>query len=110
MQNSCIDWERGVLSAEEKELLDEMMGFKYFKATGDRLWYKGGSTAFVLTSAVFKSDKTESLSFSFFIEDMSRLDILWIKDLYKPFIKAFLEDEEFREKVVRTLERKGFVH
>jgi hypothetical protein len=33
-----------------------------------------------------------------------------IKDLYKPFIKSFLEDGKFREKVVRTLERKGFVH
>jgi D-alanyl-D-alanine carboxypeptidase len=99
--------ERRVLSAEEKELLDEIMGFTDFKATGERLWYKGGSTAFVLTSAVFKSDKTESVTFSFFIEDMSRLDILWIKDLYKPFIKAFLEDEEFREEVVLTLETKG---
>ncbi|MBY6276037.1 serine hydrolase [Symbiobacterium thermophilum] len=102
--------ESDVLSAEEKELLYEIMGWKDFKATGERLWYKGGSTAFVLTSALFKSDNTESLAFSFFIEDMSRLNILWIKDLYKPFIQAFLEDKKFRKKVVRTLERKGLVH
>ena len=91
------------LTTEDKQLLDDLMGFADYQKSGYRLWYKGGSTLFILTSAGFRSNDSENISFSFFIEDMSALETIWIEKKYNEFIKAFLDDYLFRTKVLSVL-------
>lgn len=92
------------LTTADKQLLDDLMGFADYEKSGKRLWYKGGSTLFVLTSAGFRSNDFEKISFSFFIEDMSALETIWIEKKYNEFIKAFLEDNLFRTKILNVID------
>ncbi|MFB7302534.1 serine hydrolase [Heyndrickxia sporothermodurans] len=89
------------LTREEKQLLDKIMGFS--KSNEERLWFKGGSTPFVLTSALYKNANAESFSLAVFIEDYSRLEILWIQKIFKKFLTALLEDPSFRKKAIEML-------
>lgn len=41
---------------------------------------------------------------SFFVEDFSRLEIIWLKNVYLEFLRSFLEDNPFREKVINELQ------
>ncbi|MFP9131256.1 hypothetical protein [Niallia sp. BSM11] len=59
---------------------------------------------FVLTSAIFKQGKKGVYAFPFFAEDFSRLDILWLKNVYLDFLRRFLEDSPFREKVINEFQ------
>lgn len=88
------------LTAADKQLLDDLMGFANYQKDGIRMWYKGGSTLFVSTSAVFRSNYSENISFAFFIEDMSGMENIWIGMKYNEFVKAFLDDQLFRTKVL----------
>ncbi|EON73620.1 serine hydrolase [Lysinibacillus sphaericus] len=92
------------LTTVDKQLLDDLMGFTDYEKSGKRLWYKGGATLFVLTSAGFRSNDSENISFSFFIEDMSALETIWIEKKYNEFIKAFLEDNLFRTKILNVID------
>lgn len=92
------------LTPQDKELLDELMGYSDYKKDGSRFWYKGGSTLFILTSAGYRSKDSENISFSFFIEDMSSIETIWMEKKYNEFIKAFLDDHLFRAKVLGALE------
>ncbi|WP_313890796.1 serine hydrolase [Psychrobacillus sp.] len=91
------------LDKEDKQLLDDLMGFSDYQISGERLWYKGGNTLFILTSAFYRSNDSEDISFSFFIEDMSALETIWIEKKFNEFIKAFLDDHLFRTKVLSVL-------
>ena len=91
-------------TAEDKQLMDDLIGFLDYQKSGSRLWYKGGSTLFIITSASYRSNGSEDISFAFFIEDMSALELIWMKEKYNEFIKAFLEDHLFRTKVLGVID------
>ena len=88
------------LTAEAKQLLDDLIGVDRYLKDGMRVWYKGGSTLFVSPSAVFKKDDAENMAFAFFVEDMVGVENIWIQKNYNEFIKAFLDNPLFRTKVL----------
>ncbi|GAE94344.1 hypothetical protein JCM21714_3492 [Gracilibacillus boraciitolerans JCM 21714] len=90
------------LSLEEKDLVDNILNS--FSATNKRQWYKGGSTAFVLTSAMYIQIEKETLALSVFIRDEKRLDLLWIERVIHDFLRSLIKDNAFREQVIQRLE------
>lgn len=96
--------EKEKLTIEDKQLLDDLMGFADYREDGIRKWYKGGSTLFISTSASYRRNDSENISFTFFIEDMSGMENIWIQRKYNEFIKAFLDDHLFRTKVLGVID------
>ncbi|MCY8106122.1 serine hydrolase [Bacillus mojavensis] len=94
-----------LLSEVEKGLLDEITGQPNPQAE-NRIWYKGGSTLFVMTSAIFKETASDSISLAFFIEDMNRLDMLWIDHVYQPFLQKITTEPLFRQQLIADLKDK----
>ncbi|MBY8911470.1 class A beta-lactamase-related serine hydrolase [Bacillus sp. YC2] len=93
-----------LLSESEKDILDEITG-PLNPQDKTRIWYKGGSTLFVMTSAVFKETDSDSLSLAFFIEDMTRLDMLWIDHVYQAFLQKLINDTSFRHQLIENLKK-----
>ena len=93
------------LTAEAKQLLDDLMGVNRYLKDGIRAWYKGGSTLFVSTSAVYKKDGAENMAFTFFIQDMIGVENFWIQKNYNEFIKAFLDNPLFRKEVLDAIDK-----
>ncbi|WP_166639201.1 serine hydrolase [Aureibacillus halotolerans] len=91
------------LSSKEKELLDDIMGTLESRHDSYRFWYKGGSTQFILTSTVYRQRSQKSVAFSFFIYDQEGLDILWLNRVYREFLTSFMEDETFRDQVIKEV-------
>lgn len=92
------------LTTEDKQLLDDLMGFADYQKDRIRMWYKGGSTLFISTSASYRSKESENISFTFFIEDMSGMENIWIQKNYNEFLKSFLDDHLFRTKVLGVID------
>lgn len=92
------------ITVEAKQLLDDLMGVERYLKDGIRVWYKGGSTLFVSTSAVYKKDDSENIAFAFFIEDMIGVENIWIQKNYNEFIKAFLDNHLFRTKALDAID------
>ena len=92
------------LTVEAKQLLDDLMGIERYLKDGIRVWYKGGATLFVSTSAVFKKVDSENISFTFFVEDMIGVENIWIQKNYNEFIKNFLDNHLFRTKVLDAID------
>lgn len=65
--------------------------------------FKGGSTAFTLTSAMYQRDGEDSVALSVFIQDEKRYELLWIRNVFHDFLKAMVEDLGFREKAIHKL-------
>lgn len=82
-----------------------MIGIERYLKDGIRVWYKGGSTLFVSTSAIFKKDTAENMAFAFFIEDMVGVENIWIQKNYNEFIKNFLDNPLFRTKVLDAVNK-----
>lgn len=89
-----------LLTDKEKELFNDIFIGEKFKNTGDDyLWYKGGSTMFVLTSALFKESKDSTISVSVFIKDDSGGELYWIRNIFNDFVISIAQDPEFRKKI-----------
>ncbi|SFM11010.1 D-alanyl-D-alanine carboxypeptidase [Salibacterium qingdaonense] len=89
------------LSDDDKELVDRILGRA--NESGKRRWFKGGSTAFTLTSAIYQTDGQESAALSVFVQDEKRYELLWIRKVFHDFLNAMVEDGEFREKAISKL-------
>ncbi|MEW9675227.1 serine hydrolase [Lentibacillus sp. L22] len=89
-----------LLTEEEKEIFSEILIGKSIKSNyDDYLWYKGGSTLFVLTSALYKESQNTTLSFSLFIKDDTGGELYWIRNIFNDFVISVATDAEFRKKV-----------
>ena len=89
-----------LLTQKEKELFSEILIGKNSKNDGDDyFWFKGGSTMFVLTSALYKESKNTTISVSLFIKDDTGGELYWIRNIFSDFVKSIATDLDFREKV-----------
>lgn len=93
------------LNVQEKELLDYLFMTEDARKSDIRYWFKGGSTAFLATCALWKETDKESISLSLFIEDYQRTGMRWIHQNFKGFLEAFLNEEEFRQEVVEYMKK-----
>lgn len=66
----------------------------------DYFWYKGGSTMFVLTSALYKESKESIISVSLFIKDDTGGDLYWISNIFNDFVNSIAIDLDFRKMVM----------
>ncbi|QHA91162.1 serine hydrolase [Bacillus sp. N1-1] len=89
------------LSDDDKDLMDRILGGA--SEIGKRRWFKGGSTAYTLTSALYNKDDNGSISLSVFVQDEKRYELLWIRNVFHDFLKAIVEDTEFRQKTIDRL-------
>lgn len=91
---------RELLSKREKELFSEILLGKNIKShSDDYLWYKGGSTMFVLTSALYKESQNTTTSVSLFMKDDTGGELYWIRNIFNDFVISIATDMVFREKV-----------
>lgn len=89
-----------LFTKKEKDLFSEILIGKDFKEDGDDyFWYKGGSTMFVLTSALYKESENTTISVSVFIKDDTGGELYWIQNIFGDFVKSIATDIEFRKKV-----------
>jgi len=86
-----------LLTQKEKELFSEILIGENSK--DDYFWFKGGSTIFVLTSALYKETKNNTVAVSLFIKDDTGGELYWIRNIFSDFVKSIATDLEFREKV-----------
>ncbi|MCA0987276.1 hypothetical protein [Guptibacillus algicola] len=89
------------LPVDDKKLIDRIL--EGAEESGKRRWYKGGSTAFTLTSALYHRNGEDSVALSVFIQDEKRYELLWIRNVFHDFLKALVEDRAFREKAIDKL-------
>lgn len=86
-----------LFNAEEKKLFSYLLLGNSIKQNDDKyFWFKGGATPFILTSALYKESKTESLSLSLFIEDKNASDSYWMRTVFNSFVISIVSDIEFR--------------
>lgn len=89
-----------LLTEKEKKLFSEILiGENLKDEKDDYFWFKGGSTLFVLTSALYKVSKNETVSVSLFIKDDTGGELYWISNILTDFVKSIATDLDFREKV-----------
>lgn len=94
-----------LLTKKEKDLFSEILnGEKIKNFNDDYLWYKGGSTLFVLTSALYKEAQDARISLSLFIKDDTGGELYWIRNVFNDFVISIATDIEFRKKVKEMLE------
>jgi len=99
---------RSFLSPEVHSYLDEVMEF-LLENPKNREWLehagmKGGSTAFVLTKALYAEDKSgNKIELAYFIDDMSPLENTKLQMSMNAFELAILTDKTFRSKVVEAI-------
>ncbi len=81
-------------------LLENEKNREWLKHTG----MKGGSTAFVLTKALYATDKQDyTTELAYFINDMTVWESVRLQPSMNAFELAILRDEVFRKKVVAEL-------
>lgn len=89
-----------LLTKKEKELFSEIIIGDKLKNDDDHyLWYKGGSTMFVLTSALYKESEDITISASVFIKDDTGGELYWIRNIFNDFVISIATDTEFRKMV-----------
>lgn len=92
------------LTKKEKELFSEIiLGENAKDNSDDYFWYKGGSTMFVLTFALYKEYQDNTTSVSLFIKDDTGGELYWIRNIFKDFVISIATDMEFRKKVKKEL-------
>jgi D-alanyl-D-alanine carboxypeptidase len=93
-----------LLTKREKNLFSEILiGEKVKNHRDDYLWYKGGSTLFVLTSALYKESQDTTTSVSVFIKDDTGGELYWIRNAFNDFVISIATDQVFRKKVKEAL-------
>lgn len=99
-----INLKEKFLDEEERALFNKILLGETVKHHSDQyFWYKGGSTPFVLTSALYKENENESISISLFISDKKAEDTYWISNVFNDFMISLANDREFREKFKRMI-------
>lgn len=89
-----------LLTKKEKELFSEVVLGESVKGnSADYLWYKGGSTMFVLTFALYKEFQDNTTSVALFIKNDTGGELYWIRNILRDFVVSIALDIEFREKV-----------
>ncbi len=70
-----------------------------------KLGFKGGTTAFVVTSAMYGTKKNgDTLALAAFINDApSGTETQWLKNKFDDFLVSLFKDEDFRNKVIHKL-------
>ncbi|BFT75468.1 serine hydrolase [Paenibacillus sp. P36] len=69
-----------------------------------RVGYKGGSTLFINTNALYVTDtQGNRFALAIFIHDEEMVDILWLNKKIEKFISRILKDVYFREDVISRL-------
>src|SRR5699024_8570431 len=99
-----------LLTDKEKDFFNDVfIGEKFKNTDDDYLWYKGGSTMFVLTSALFKASNVSTICVSVFIKDDSGRELYWIRNIFNDFVISIAQDTEFRKKVkdIVSLKQEG---
>lgn len=93
------------LTEDEKKLVDRILG----RGSGNTnlRWFKGGSTLFTLTLAMYKTDGQDSVALSVFVQEEKRYELLWIRNVFHDFLNALVEDSDFRERAISKLGCKG---
>lgn len=90
-----------LLTVKEKKLFTEILIGKNIKNVDDDfLWYKGGLTGFVLTSALCRQRKDGSqISVSVFVADDAGGELYWMRNIFNDFVTSIAKDSAFRKKV-----------
>lgn len=89
-----------ILNKEEKALFSLILiGEKIKGKHDDFFWYKGGSTLFVLTSALYKENAEHTIAISLFMRDEKAEDSYWIRNIFNNFLFSIATDIDFRSKV-----------
>lgn len=100
---------RTYFSAEAQAYLDEVMEF-LMENPANQSWLKhsgmkGGSTAFVLTQALYARDKTDNLTeLACFFNDISIFQLVQLQASMNEFGLKILSDKAFREQVTEVLQ------
>lgn len=93
-----------LLTKKEKELFSEVVLGESVKGnSADYLWYKGGSTMFVLTFTLYKEFQDNTTSVALFIKNDTGGELYWIRNILRDFVVSIALDIEFREKVKEQL-------
>ncbi|CAM1372689.1 serine hydrolase [Tenacibaculum xiamenense] len=99
---------RTYFSKKTHTYLDEIMEFPLDDPSNgqwfDHLGMKGGSTAFVLTKALYATDKEDNTTeLSYFINDLNFIQSKRLQMSMNEFEAGILTDEEFREQLKKEL-------
>ncbi|SEC17143.1 D-alanyl-D-alanine carboxypeptidase [Tenacibaculum sp. MAR_2009_124] len=99
---------RTYFSKETHSYLDEVMEFPLDDPTNGQWFHhlgmKGGSTAFVLTKALYATDKEENTTeLSYFINDLNFIENRRLQMSMNEFESGILTNEEFREQLKNEL-------
>ncbi len=99
---------RTYFSKETHAYLDEIMEFPLDDPTNgqwfNHLGMKGGSTAFVLTKALYATDKENNTTeLSYFINDLNFIESKRLQMSMNEFESGILTNEEFREQLKNEL-------
>src|SRR5699024_3049950 len=87
-----------LLTENEKELFSEIVIGENIKEDQESyFWYKGGSTPYVLTSALYKEYQDHSIAVSVFIEDDTGEETYWINRIFNDFVINIATDSAFRQ-------------
>ncbi|MGE6632440.1 serine hydrolase [Bacillus sp. NPDC077027] len=93
-----------LLTTEEKSLFSQIVLGETVKTESDQyVWYKGGATLFVFTSALYRKTDTESISISLFINDPKAKNSHWIGEIFNEFMVTVAMDRTFRQRLIRDL-------
>ena len=86
------------------EVMETAMSHPKSREKYEYVGYKGGSTAFLLTRALYASKKDGTkIEFSYFIDKLNPVQGLTLGDSLKEFEKLLITSEEFRQKVALAL-------
>ncbi|MFS0656567.1 serine hydrolase [Bacillus sp. 179-C3.3 HS] len=92
-----------LLTTEEKSLFSQIvLGEKLLTEADQYLWYKGGSTMFVFTAALYRKTDTSSMSISLFINDPKARNSHWIGGVFNEFMVTTAIDQNFRQRLIQA--------
>ncbi|WP_025025860.1 serine hydrolase [Caldalkalibacillus mannanilyticus] len=84
-----------MLTEKERKIMRTILEFSP-NPNYEYLGWKGGSTIFVLTVALYARTKDgNNIELAWFINDPSRLDYLWLQYTWQPFLKKLITDPAF---------------
>ncbi|GGI45684.1 D-alanyl-D-alanine carboxypeptidase [Paenibacillus marchantiophytorum] len=88
-----------------QKILDRLVGKQpSAKSQYTRIGFKGGTTLFVVTSAMYGCKKNgETLEIAAFLNDSTGTENLWLRNKFDDFLATMMRDDEFRNKVIEKL-------
>ncbi|WP_144680481.1 serine hydrolase [Bacillus altitudinis] len=92
-----------LLTTEEKRLFSQIVLGEILKTETDQyIWYKGGSTLFVVTAALYRKTDTSTISISLFINDLKAENSHWMGEVFDEFILTVVADQNFRQRLIQA--------